>query len=81
MATVGFDCLKYFWKARHPAEVASDLESAIRHYLGAWSKRRVLLVGYSFGAGWLPFLVNRLPQDLQDRVGLVALLPQETPPT
>lgn len=74
VATIGFDCLKYFWKARQPDEVAADLESAIRHYLSAWSKQRLVLVGYSFGADWLPFLVNRLPADLEERVGLVALL-------
>jgi len=74
VATIGFDCLKYFWKARRPEEVTADLEVALRHYLSTWSRRRLLLVGYSFGADWLPFLVNRLPADLQVRVGLVALL-------
>jgi type IV secretory pathway VirJ component len=74
VATVGFDCLKYFWKPRQPAEVAADLQSALHHYLGAWSKRRLLLVGFSFGAGWLPFVVNRLPDDLRERVSLVVLL-------
>jgi type IV secretory pathway VirJ component len=79
VATVGFDCLKYFWKARQPAELAADLERAIRHYLSAWSKRRLLLVGFSFGADWLPFLVNRLPAELQARVDLVVLLaPEDT---
>jgi type IV secretory pathway VirJ component len=79
VATVGFDCLKYFWKARQPPEVAADLERAIRRYLDAWSKRRLLLVGFSFGADWLPSLVNRLPADLQERVALVVLLaPEDT---
>lgn len=74
MATVGFDCLKYFWKARKPDEVARDLSAAIAHYLERWSKRRLLLVGYSFGASWLPWVANRLPADIQQRVTLVAML-------
>jgi type IV secretory pathway VirJ component len=74
LSTVGFDCLKYFWKARQADEVANDLQAAIRFYLHAWRKQQVLLVGYSFGADWLPFLVNRLPADLQQRVRLVVLL-------
>ena len=48
---------------------------------GAWTawhlarrKQRVLLVGYSFGADVLPFVVNRLPPDLRDRVASVSLL-------
>ncbi|MHB8745674.1 MAG: AcvB/VirJ family lysyl-phosphatidylglycerol hydrolase [Gammaproteobacteria bacterium] len=74
VSTLGFDCLKYFWKVREPAEVSRDLETVLRDHLKAWHKRRLLLVGFSFGASWLPFLVNRLPDDLRQRVVLVALL-------
>ena len=74
LSTVGFDCLKYFWKERHPAEVSLMLETLIRHYLQAWNKKRVLLTGFSFGACWMPFLVNRLPADLLDRVQFCVLL-------
>jgi type IV secretory pathway VirJ component len=34
----------------------------------------VLLVGYSFGADVLPFVVNRLPPELRARVATVSLL-------
>lgn len=74
ISTLGFDCLKYFWTVRKPAEVSRDLETVLRHYLVAWKKQRIVLVGFSFGASWLPFLVNRLPSDLQRRVSLVTLL-------
>ncbi len=74
LSTLGFDCLKYFWQERRPDEVSRDVNAVLRHYLSAWHKQKLLLVGYSFGAAWLPFLVNRLPPDLQARVTLVALL-------
>ncbi len=74
LATVGFDCLKYFWQPRRPDEVSRDVNAVLRHYLSTWHKQKLLLVGYSFGAAWLPFLINRLPPDLQTRVTLVALL-------
>jgi len=74
IATVGFDCLKYFWEPRQPAKVASDLATILRYYLKAWGKKRVMLVGYSFGASWLPLLVNRLPTELQNQISLVVLL-------
>lgn len=74
LSTVGFDCLKYFWKPREPVEVSQDLETAIRFYMKSWHKKQVVLVGYSFGADWLPFLVNRLPADLQEQVRQVVLL-------
>jgi len=74
VSTIGFDSLKYFWKPRKPSEVSRDLGEVVRYYMKAWNKQSVLLVGYSFGASWLPFLVNRLPLDIQAHVRLVALL-------
>jgi type IV secretory pathway VirJ component len=72
--TVGLNSLKYFWTERTPAETAQDVARVMRHYLAAWNKQRVLLVGYSFGADVLPFVVNRLPTDLRERVATVSLL-------
>src|SRR6202043_924755 len=65
--TVGLNSLKYFWTTRTPAQTANDVARVLRHYLAAWGKERVLLVGYSFGADVLPFVVNRLPADLRAR--------------
>ena len=72
--TVGLNSLKYFWTERTPAETAQDVARVMSHYLAAWNKQRVLLVGYSFGADVLPFVVNRLPTELRERVATVSLL-------
>jgi type IV secretory pathway VirJ component len=72
--TVGLNSLKYFWSERTPEATARDVARLLRHYLAAWHKQRVLLVGYSFGADVLPFVVNRLPPDLLERVASVSLL-------
>lgn len=74
LPAVGWDSLGYFWKARQPDEVALDLERVLRHYLEAWKKNRIVLMGYSFGADVLPAVINRLPRDLRDRLDLVVLL-------
>ena len=51
----------------------------LRHYLAEWHAERILLIGYSFGAEVLPFVVNRLPEDLRERiVGLYLLGPGTT---
>jgi type IV secretory pathway VirJ component len=71
---VGLNSLKYFWTERTPEETARDVARLMRHYLAAWNKQRVLLVGYSFGADVLPFVVNRLPADLRARVASVSVL-------
>ncbi|MFZ1642771.1 MAG: AcvB/VirJ family lysyl-phosphatidylglycerol hydrolase [Candidatus Contendobacter sp.] len=74
LPTVGWDSLSYFWKARQPDEVALDLEQVLRHYLDAWKKSRIVLIGYSFGADVLPAVANRLPKDLRDQLDLMVFL-------
>jgi len=78
LPVVGFDSLQYFWQKRTPEEAGKDLERILRHYLAAWKKERVLLVGYSLGADVLPFMGSRLTADLQERVALYALLAPST---
>jgi type IV secretory pathway VirJ component len=68
---VGVDSLRYFWHAKSPARVAADLAVIMAAVRTAWGERRFVLVGYSFGAGILPFAVNRLPS--ADRACLVEL--------
>jgi type IV secretory pathway VirJ component len=46
----------------------------LRYYLKAWSRDDVVLIGYSFGADVLPFIVNRLPADLRGRIVSTSLL-------
>jgi type IV secretory pathway VirJ component len=72
--TVGLNSLKYFWSERTPEQATKDVSRVIQHYLTTWNKKRVLLVGYSFGADVLPFIVNRLPADLRSQVATVSLL-------
>ena len=71
---VGWSSLDYYWTPRTPEAAAQDLARIIEHYSAAWKKERVLLVGYSFGADVLPFLVNRLPAPSRARVSSVSLL-------
>jgi type IV secretory pathway VirJ component len=72
--TVALNSLKYFWSQRTPQQTAQDVARVLRHYLAAWHAQRVLVIGYSFGADVLPFVVNRLPPDLLARVASVSLL-------
>ena len=74
VATVALNSLKYFWTQRTPDRTAQDVARVMRHYLAAWHAQRVLLIGYSFGADVLPFVMNRLPPELRARVASVSLL-------
>ena len=74
IAVVGIDSLRYFWKERTPQSTAADVDRIVNHYLDAWDRNDVLLIGYSQGADILPFVVNRLPAATRARVRLAALL-------
>lgn len=78
IAVVGFNSLKYFWKERTPEDSAADLARVIAHYSDAWNRKRVMLIGYSFGAGVLPFLIPRLPEELRKTLILTSLLAPST---
>jgi type IV secretory pathway VirJ component len=71
---VGVDCLRYFWQARRPEEVAADLARIIDSATATWSTPKVVLIGYSFGADILPFAYNRLPERVRGSVVQLSLL-------
>ena len=72
--SVGWSSLRYYWTPRTPDAAAADLARIIDHYERQWGTSRVMLVGYSFGADVLPFLVNRLPGPVRAHVVSVDLL-------
>ena len=74
LAVVGLDALRYFWKRRDPQQAAAALGRILRHYLAAWDRHEVAVIGYSRGAEVVPFMVDRLAPDLLAKVRLVALL-------
>ncbi len=71
---VGWSSLDYYWTPRTPEAAAAALARVVRHYSRFWGKQRVLLIGYSFGANVLPFLVNRLTAESRAQVAGVSLL-------
>src|SRR3546814_1194406 len=70
---IGIDSLRYFWNEKTPDDLARTLARVIDRYGEAWGRRRVVLVGYSFGASVLPFVVHRLPPSERRRVDHVSL--------
>jgi type IV secretory pathway VirJ component len=44
------------------------------HYMRAWGRSKVILAGYSFGAGALPAIVAHLPPEMLAHVRLLALV-------
>jgi type IV secretory pathway VirJ component len=77
MNVVGVDVLRYFWQQKAPPLAASDLARIIRSYQQRWQQTQVVLIGFSFGADVLPFLITRLPPELRSDISLVSLLSPE----
>jgi type IV secretory pathway VirJ component len=74
VAVVGVNSLRYFLTRRSPQGAADDLAVTLRHYGDLWGRKRVVLVGYSFGADALPAIVPDLPADLRAQVRAVVLV-------
>jgi type IV secretory pathway VirJ component len=71
---VGLNSLQYFWQKRTPESAGADLGRIIAHYSAAWQQKRVVLIGYSFGADVLPYMVENLSPESRHLLTLVALL-------
>lgn len=77
MPVVGVDTLHYYWHEKDPQQSAQDLARVIHHYQQQWHRQQVMLIGFSFGANVMPFLYNRLPDDIKKDIVRVSLLSPE----
>jgi type IV secretory pathway VirJ component len=71
---LGVNSLRYFLDKRSPQQLADHLADQLRQREARWGRRKIVLVGYSFGADALPAIVPRLPADLRGQItGLVLI--------
>ena len=71
---VGLISPRFFARARTAEESACALQRIEEHYSIAWRTTQVIVIGYSRGAGVVPFMVNRLPPRWRSRIAVIALL-------
>ncbi len=77
--TIGIDTKKYFWTRKSPETTATDIADLLNSYSKEWNKSQFILVGYSQGAEIIPFVLNRLPDELKIKVtSTVMLSPEES---
>jgi type IV secretory pathway VirJ component len=77
VSVVGVSTPDYYSKRRTPEESACALADLIRRYQQAWKTQKVIVIGFSRGADVVPFMINRLPDDIRSSLQLVALLGPE----
>lgn len=66
--TVALDTKKYFWVKKTPQQTAEDVQSFLETQLNGRPNKKVILVGFSFGADVTPFVYNLLPESLKKNI-------------
>ncbi|MEO8821103.1 MAG: AcvB/VirJ family lysyl-phosphatidylglycerol hydrolase [Ginsengibacter sp.] len=69
----GLNSRSYFWDKKTPQKTADDINSFLTQKLSGRKNQQIVLVGYSFGADVLPFILNRLSKTIDDKI-LVSFL-------
>lgn len=71
---LGINSLKYFWNKKSPEEAAQDLEKLLAEYTEKYHSKYIHLIGFSYGADVVPFIVSRLPAARQQQIDRLTLL-------
>jgi type IV secretory pathway VirJ component len=71
---VGVSLLQYYWRERSAADSAADLDALITRMTAQDGKKRVWLIGFSFGADVLPSIIGQLSPEGRARIAQVVML-------
>jgi type IV secretory pathway VirJ component len=65
---VALDAKSYFYHKKTPEQAAQDISAYLLKKIAGRKNSQIAFIGYSFGADVLPFILNRLPKNIQDDV-------------
>ncbi len=65
---VALNAKSYFWSKKTPQQTTADVNNFLKQKLNGRKNQQVVLIGYSFGADVLPFILGRLPKETDDKV-------------
>lgn len=68
------DSKSYFWSQKTPARTAEDISDFLSKKIARRPNQQIVLIGYSFGADVLPFILNRLPKNIADKIKVSFLM-------
>lgn len=71
---IALNAKKYFWDKKTPEQTATDVAQYLANKLNGRKNQEVILIGYSFGADVIPFVVNRLPAALSQKVATTFIM-------
>jgi len=70
----GVSLLQYYWREKSAAESAADLDALIARLVASGEKKRIWLIGFSFGADVLPSVVGQLSPEGRARIAQIVML-------
>ena len=65
---VALNSKSYFWTKKTPEQTTVDINNFLTNKLIGRKNQQVVLIGYSFGADVVPFILNRLPKNMNDKI-------------
>ena len=68
----------YFWNEKTPQDSAADFSGFLEDQLRGRKNKQLVIVGYSFGADALPFILNRFPEEIRRRILKIILIDPST---
>lgn len=64
----------YFWSKKTPEQTVADITDYLTKEFNNRQNQQLVLIGYSFGADVMPFIVNRLSAEVKQKLISVVLL-------
>jgi type IV secretory pathway VirJ component len=72
------DARTYFWEKKSPDQTTKDVAAILTGNELIRKAQQLVLIGYSFGADVMPFIVNKMPPNLKGKIKTVVLLSPST---
>ncbi len=75
ISVIGFDCFSYFNnKERTQKETSDAISRIINYYEKKFAGKKIVLIGYSFGADIIPFIFNTFEESTVKKIKAIVLL-------
>ncbi len=59
---------KYFWQKKTPLQASKDTENYLQQITKNRKNKKIIIIGYSYGADVAPFIYNRFDADFQKNI-------------
>ena len=77
-SVTGIDAKSYFWHKKTPDHSALDITMYLNKEFDLRQNQDLVLIGYSFGADVLPFIIQKLPLSLRSKIRSTILISPST---